>query len=251
MNAADEQPGESFKLKDLSGGTGGSGFAAYRRLMYGDAALGRVILCELLTTLFGWVPGALGLFLRSKSYPLMFGRVGPKVVFGQNVTIRHPHKIFIGSGVIVDDNAVLDAKGDTNEGITLGNNVYIGRNSIVYCKNGNITIGNLVNISSNCQVFSSNKLTIGEGTVVGAFSYFLSGGEYDIEDPTPFAMQPGTGSTGELSIGKNCWFGARVTVVDGAGIGDHCVVGAGAVVVDALPADSLAVGIPARVIKSI
>jgi hypothetical protein len=36
------------------------------------------------------VPGALGLFLRSKLYPLILGRVGRNVVFGVNVTIRHP-----------------------------------------------------------------------------------------------------------------------------------------------------------------
>ena len=46
-------------------------------------------------------------------------------------------------------------------------------------------------------------------------------------------------------------FGAHVTVVDGASVGDHCVVGAGAVVTKPLPPNSLAVGVPARVVRSI
>ena len=37
--------------------------------------------------------GALGLFLRSRLYPLILGRVGRNVVFGANVTLRHPHKM--------------------------------------------------------------------------------------------------------------------------------------------------------------
>ena len=56
---------------------------------------------------------------------------------------------------------------------------------------------------------------------------------------------------GELTIGNNCWLGARVTVLDAASIGDHSVIGAGAVVAKPIPGDSLAVGVPARVVKSI
>ena len=64
------------------------------------------------------MPGALGLFLRSKLYPLMLGRVGRNVVFGVNVTLRHPHKIAIGDNVVIDDSCCLDAKGTDNTGIT-------------------------------------------------------------------------------------------------------------------------------------
>ncbi len=66
------------------------------------------------------VPGALGLALRRTCYPWLLGRCGRNVVFGQNVVLRHPHKIRIGDNVVIDDNCLLDAKGDTNEGITIG-----------------------------------------------------------------------------------------------------------------------------------
>ncbi len=56
---------------------------------------------------------------------------------------------------------------------------------------------------------------------------------------------------GPLVIGPNCWLGARVTVLDGANIGEHCVIGAGAVVTKPIPRDSLALGVPARAIKRI
>ncbi len=225
-------------------------FSKYRSMMYGDLPLIRVILAEVFITLFGWIPGLLGLGLRAVFYPLIFPTIGKKVVFGRNVTIRHPQKIRIGNHVIIDDNAVIDAKGDGNEGIVLGDHVYIGRNSIVYCKGGNITLGEKVNLSSNCQLFSCRELSIGSGTMIGAYSYFLSGGEYDQNDPTPYAEQSGMCTKGPTIIGADCWVGARVTVLDGVTIGDRCVIAACALVHKPVPDHSLAAGVPARVIKS-
>jgi len=242
------EPRSEYKVKDVFGHSRRTGFGAYRDLCYGDVPIFRVLLGELVVLFMNWVPGALGIGLRMICYPILF----KNVVFGRHLTFRHPHKIRIGNNVIIDDNAVIDAKGDSNQGIIIEDNIYIGRNTIVYCKNGDITLQRGVNLSSNCQIFSSNKLTIRPDTVVGAYSYFLSGGEYDYTDREhTFSEQSGTISKSELVIGANCWLAARVTVIDGASIGDHCVIGAGAVVTRPIPADSLAVGVPARVIKQI
>ncbi len=54
-----------------------------------------------------------------------------------------------------------------------------------------------------------------------------------------------------VHIGKDCWFGANVTVCPGVTIGDGCVIGAGAVVTRDIPANSFAAGVPARVIRTI
>lgn len=54
-----------------------------------------------------------------------------------------------------------------------------------------------------------------------------------------------------VTIGNNCWFGANVTVCPGVSIGDNCVIGAGSVVTRDIPPNSLAVGVPCRVIREI
>ena len=52
-----------------------------------------------------------------------------------------------------------------------------------------------------------------------------------------------------VNIGKNCWIGEKAIIMPGVSIGDNAVIGAGSVVTKSVPADSIAVGNPARVIK--
>ena len=251
QNQNGENNTDTYKIKNAARG-GGSAAAKYFAVTYGPMPRWKAALMEITTMLFGNAAGAFGLFFRAKLYRRFFAECGRGVIIGKNVTLRHPSKIRLGDGVILDDNSVLDAKGGAESGITLGDNVYIGRNTIVYCKGGTILMENAVNISANCVMFSSNKLTLRRGSMIGAYCYFLSGGEYDIASPLPYCEQNGTETKGPLEIGADCWFGARVTVLDAAGsVGEKCVIGAGAVVTRPLPPRSLAVGIPAKTTKTI
>lgn len=54
-----------------------------------------------------------------------------------------------------------------------------------------------------------------------------------------------------VSIGENCWIGGSVTILPGVSIGDNCTIGAGSVVVRDIPSNSVAVGNPCRVVKTI
>ena len=218
---------------------------------YADWIVGRLswrALCkyELLTTFLGSLPGAMGYFLRGKIYPRIFGSVGKNVVFGRSLTIRHPHKIHIGNHVVFDDYAVLDAKGQYNVGIIIQDGVFVGRHTIIFCKDGNIDIQANTNIGPFCMVYSSNHVVIGPGCMVGAYSYIMSGGSYDLQPGhIQFAKQE-VFSKGPVSIGEGCWLGAKVVVLDGVNIGDRTVVGAGSVVTKHLSSDMIAVGLPAK-----
>lgn len=223
----------------------------YQELIIGRLGWWSLIRYELIILLSSWVPGVLGLFLRSKLYPLLLGRVGRGVVFGTNVVLRHPHKIFIGDNVVIDDNCMLDAKGSSNDGIFMGDRVFLGRNSILSCKDGNIRLEDGVNIGFNCEIFSSSEVVVGAATLIAAYSYLIGGGNYDLErQDIPFAEQEGLDSQGGIHVEPNVWIAADVKLLDGARIGIGSVIGAGSVVRGEIPPHSVAAGTPARVIRS-
>lgn len=192
------------------------------------------------------VPGALGLALRRCFYPYLLGACGRNVVFGQNVVLRHPHKIRIGDDVVIDDNCLVDAKGSANSGIRIGNGVFIGRNTILSCKNGDIEVGDRANIGFNCEIFSASRVRLGEGTLMAAYCY-LVGGDHDIRDSGKPVLDQPRKSVG-ISLGVGAWLGAGVTVLDGVEIGSGAVVGAAAVVRESVPENATAVGVPARIV---
>jgi acetyltransferase-like isoleucine patch superfamily enzyme len=53
----------------------------------------------------------------------------------------------------------------------------------------------------------------------------------------------------DVRIGKNCWIGTSAIILKGVNIGYNCIIGAGSVVVKDVPPNSLAVGVPEKVIK--
>src|SRR5690606_20802544 len=73
--------------------------AKYQELMVGQPGLWALLRYELIMFVASRMPGALGLFLRSRLYPKLLGACGRNVFFGHGVTLRHPHKIRIGDNV--------------------------------------------------------------------------------------------------------------------------------------------------------
>ena len=218
----------------------------YAALVVGRSGWGALIHHEVVTMCSQHVPGALGLALRQTLYPTLLGSCGRNVVFGQNVVLRHPHKVHIGNNVVIDDNCLVDAKGETNTGITIGSGVFIGRNTILSCKNGDIHVEDGANIGFNCELFSASRVRIGRNTLLAAYCYVI-GGDHDFSDPALAVLEQGRRSAG-VDVGEGAWLGAGAKILDGVIIGSRAVVGAGAVVRESVPDGSIAVGIPARVV---
>src|SRR5439155_23748798 len=74
---------------------GKSARTKYAELVVGRPGLGALLMYELVVTLAQPRAGAFGLLLRKMLYPWLLGSCGRNVVFGQNVVLRHPHKIHI------------------------------------------------------------------------------------------------------------------------------------------------------------
>jgi acetyltransferase-like isoleucine patch superfamily enzyme len=225
-----------------------SALSKYAAFVVGRPGLWALVKHEAVTMLSQWVPGAAGLVLRKLLYPTLLGACGRNVVFGQNVVLRHPGKIRIGDNVVIDDNCLLDAKGETNSGITIGSGAFIGRNTILSCKNGDIELGARANLGFNCEVFSASRVVLGDDALLAAYCYIV-GGDHDYSDTSKPVLAQGRVSAG-VTLGEAVWMGSGAKVLDGVHVGRHAIIGASAVVREDVPDYCVAVGVPARVVAT-
>lgn len=224
-----------------------SGLSVYRELAAGKASLWEFARGEIIQSLFSTLGGLVGLATRAAFYPKLFRRCGRRPAFGKGVSIRVPRNISLGSGVLVDDYATLDVRGD-EASISLGDRVSIGRFSIVAAKYGSIDISAGCNIGSSCRVATNSRVFLGESVLVGAYCYIGPGNHTEGDDDQPLIARP-MDIRGGVEIGEHAWLGARVTVLDGVTIGKHAIIGAHSLVTSDVPDWGVAVGTPAKVIK--
>ena len=125
--------------------------------------------------------------------------------------------------------------------------MFIGRNTILSCKNGDIEIGDRTNIGFNCAVFSCGRVRFGPNVLVAGYTYVVGGDHlYDrIDTPVPDQGRTAKG----IRIDENVWLGAHVVVSDGSHVGRDAIIGAGALVIGEIPAYHIATGMPAKVTR--
>ncbi len=113
------------------------------------------------------------------------------------------------------------------ERITLGAGSHIGEHSVLWAGNstGRIVFGAKCLLGPRCTLSASN---------------------YGIIQGTPVMDQPKVEK--DIVLGDDVWLGAGVIVTAGVHIGDGAIIGAGAVVTKDVPAQAIAVGVPARVV---
>lgn len=111
----------------------------------------------------------------------------------------------------------------------------------------NIKLGKNVFINLNCYLMDGGKITIGDNVFIGSYCGFYTA-NHALDYPS---RNIGLEKALPITIGDNCWFGANVIVLPGVTIGSGCVIGAGSVVSKDIPDNSLAVGVPAKVIRKI
>jgi acetyltransferase-like isoleucine patch superfamily enzyme len=148
-----------------------------------------------------------------------------------------------GAGAFIADDVHLFA--ERGRAIVVGDESCIAAGGYIH---GPCVLGANVSINCRCTIEGGSQgVQIGDDTRIGPnFSAFAF--EHVFESPDALVREQGVTSKG-ITIGRDCWIGANVSVTDGVSIGDHAVIGIGAVVTRDVPAWSVSVGVPARVIK--
>ena len=109
----------------------------------------------------------------------------------------------------------------------------------------NIKIGKNVFINACCRFQDQGGIEIGDGSLIG-HNTTIATLNHDFNPDKRANLHPSP-----VKIGKNVWIGSDSTILPGVEIGDGAVIGAGSIVTKNVPANSIAVGSPARVIKKI
>lgn len=109
----------------------------------------------------------------------------------------------------------------------------------------NITVGRNVFINAGCRFQDQGGIALGDGALIG-HNVVLATLNHDEDPARRHILHPAP-----IVLGKNVWIGANSTVVPGVTIGNGAIVAAGAVVTKDVPPNTVAGGIPARVIKEI
>lgn len=150
-----------------------------------------------------------------------YNELRPKDIAGRNVLLR---KILgaAGDGLLVEQPFYCD----------YGYNIRVGKNffanfNLVILDEAPVTFGDNVFVAPNCGFYTAGHPVDAPERNIG------------LEYARP------------ITVGNDVWIGAGVSVLPGVTIGSNCVIGAGSVVTRDIPSNSIAVGNPCRVIKTI
>jgi acetyltransferase-like isoleucine patch superfamily enzyme len=203
-----------------------------------------------LTTFLGDIPTIFGgVKLRNLLYRAIFSRIGGSVYIQDGVEFIGTDSIAIGHGVYIFKGVRIDGKGDENNKIHLENGVVVEHNVVIGAlDNTCIHIGQDTFIGPSVCIAGPGDIKIGKHCLIAAHSGIYAN-NHNFTDPTKLIKYQGITRKG-IVIEDDCWLGDGVKVLDGVTIGRGSVIGAGAVVTKDIPPFSVAVGIPARVIKS-
>lgn len=111
----------------------------------------------------------------------------------------------------------------------------------------NISVGKNFYSNHNLVILDCAKVSFGDNVFIAPNCGFYTAG-HPLEASE---RNKGLEYARPITVGDNVWFGANVSVLPGVTIGDNCVIGAGSVVNKDIPANSLAVGNPCKVIRTI
>lgn len=192
------------------------------------------------------------MMLRGKFFSVGNAKISNNVFVGGKVKIIEKKSLTVGRKTKLQDGVYIDAL--SHDGVFIGDNVVIGRNTRIECTGGlqsvgkGVKIGNRTTFGNDCMFGAAGGIEIGDDVVAGQYIRFHSE-NHNYADMTRLIREQGVTHKG-IKVGDNCWIGSGAVFLDGAELGSGCVVGANAVVTKKFPDNVVIAGIPAKVISS-
>jgi acetyltransferase-like isoleucine patch superfamily enzyme len=134
--------------------------------------------------------------------------------------------------------------------LTIGPHAYFEPGVWLTSDTGRIAIGGGSFLNLNVMIAAVESVSLGEHCMLANGCLVTDGNHRfdDLDKPVPWQ---GFTTKGPVTLGDNVWLGANVVVTSGVTIGRRSVIGANSVVIDDVPAFSIAAGAPAKVLKRI
>jgi acetyltransferase-like isoleucine patch superfamily enzyme len=209
----------------------------------------RYIVEQTVMGLLSWVPSLVGIGLRGIGYKLLLKSEGlPLIEHG--VRLLSPANITLGKNVYLDSQVFLNA---LPGGIHIGAGTSLMHGVIFHVFNyrdlpqAGIWVGKQCFFGEYTCIRGQGGVRIGDGVYTGT-QVQIAAVNHVFSDPERFIKDQGITAEG-ITIEDDVWLGSNAVVVDGVTIGKGSVIGAGAVVTRSLPPYSIAVGVPAKVVK--
>ena len=154
---------------------------------------------------------------------------------GKTPTIIKPwHVEVFGSPIIIGDYVSIIAASDNRVRLSVWTDKQV---------RGRIRIGDYCLLCPGVRISSASDINIGDNCMIASGAYVTDSDWHDIYNRIGF------GKTDSVDIAHNVWIGDSAIVCKGVSIGENSIIGAGAVVVDSIPANCIAAGNPAQVVK--
>ena len=214
-----------------------------------STSLPRYIYEQTLMTLLGGLPSLIGVGLRGMAYKTILKAEGLPII-EHNVRLLCPANIRLGAKVYLDSQVYLHA---LPAGITIGEGTSLMYGTTFHVFNyrdlphAGIFVGKNCFFGEYTSIRGQGGVHIGDGVYTGT-QVNIAAVNHVFTDPDLYIKDQGITAEG-ITIEDDVWLGSSVTVVDGITIGKGSIVGAGAVVTKSLPPYSIAVGVPAKVVK--
>lgn len=175
---------------------------------------------------FGYIPGKNIISVRASIEKYLTLTLGQRAEIGPytRLTCRGKGSIEIGDDTHIDYFVIMETR-----------------------RNGFIKIGKESSIHAFTVIYGAGGVTIGNNTRIAIHTVIMAS-NHNFDDPTVDIYKQGISKKG-IHIGNDVWIGAGARILDGVHIGDHSVIGAGSVVTKDIPENSIAMGVPARVVR--